>query len=82
MVVVLRVSGVLTVLLGIVLGIAVDQVLFAVAAIGLIDFVMAWLFASGRIGPDAQRPRDAAAQDDAAAAAEVDPSYNPYARED
>ena len=82
LIIVLCVSGVLTVLAGIALGIAVKPVLFAIAAAGIVDFVMAWLFASGRVGPDAQRRREAEAAGDPTAIAEVDPTYNPYARED
>ena len=62
--------------------IALAGVTFAsIAALGLFDLVLAWLFASGRIGPQSAR-RAAAEAGDAAAIAEADRSYNPYARED
>ena len=67
---------------GIVLGFVISPALFAIVAVGIFDFVIAGLIASGRIGPDAQRRRAAAEQGDAAAVAEADPSFNPYARED
>jgi len=66
------------VLAGIALGVAVEPALFAICLIGVVDFALAWLFTSGRLGHEAQRRREAAAEGEAAA----DPSYNPYARED
>lgn len=51
--------------------------------LGLVDVVLAALFAGGRIGPlAARRQAEAEAEGDAAAIAESDPAYNPYARED
>jgi hypothetical protein len=64
------------------LGAAVSSALYAVALVSLIDFALAWAFATGRIGPLARRRADAEATGGAAAEAELDPSYNPYARED
>ena len=78
---VLYLSGAITVVLGIALGFVISPVLFAAVAVGLVDFVIAGLFSSGRIGPLAAR-RAAAEAGDAAAIAEADPSFNPYARED
>jgi hypothetical protein len=77
----LYISGVVTTVVGVALGIALDPILFVIAAIGLSDFVLGWLFATDRIGPGAAR-RKAAASGEAAAMAESDPSFNPYARED
>ena len=77
----LYLSGAVTLVLGVALGLAIAPVFFGIAALGLLDFVLAWLFASGRIGPLSAR-RAAAEAGDAAAVAEADPSFNPYARED
>ena len=79
---ILDLSAMITVAAGIVLGFVISPALFAIVAVGIFDFVIAGLIASGRIGPDAQRRRAAAEQGDAAAVAEADPSFNPYARED
>ncbi len=68
-------------MLGIALGFLVTPVAFAAVALGIADFVIAGLFSSGRIGPLAARRR-AVESGDAAAIAEADPSFNPYARED
>ena len=73
---VLTVSGVATVGIGIALGIAIDPLLFLVVLVGLADLAFARLFASGRLGGPREEPAEAAA------IAEADPSYNPYARED
>ena len=78
---ILYVSGAITIVIGIALGIAISPVAFAAVALGIFDFVLAGLFSSGRIGPLAAR-RAAAEAGDAAAVAEADPSFNPYARED
>jgi hypothetical protein len=78
---VLYLSGAITVVLGIALGFVISPALFAAVALGIADFVIAGLFSSGRIGPLAAR-RAAAEAGDAAAVAETDPSFNPYARED
>jgi hypothetical protein len=78
---VLYLSGAITIVLGLVLGLVITPVLFAAVALGIVDFVIARLFASGRIGPLAAR-RAATEAGDAAALAEADPSFNPYARED
>ena len=71
----LTISGIATIVVAIVLGAIVEPYLYAIAVIGLVDFVLARLFASGRLGA---QPTGA----DAATIAESDPSYNPYARED
>ena len=78
---ILYLSGAITVVLGIALGFVISPALFAAVALGVADFVIAGLFSSGRIGPLAAR-RAAAEAGDAAAVAETDPSFNPYARED
>jgi hypothetical protein len=70
----LYLSAAITIVVGIALGFVVGPVWFAVVAVGLLDIVVARLFASGRLG--------GAGKSDPVAAAEVDPSYNPYARED
>jgi hypothetical protein len=72
----LIISGVATIILAIVLGIAIDPLIYLLALVGIADFVIARLFASGRLGGTAGSPGEAAAM------AESDPSYNPYARED
>ena len=77
--------GVLTVAVGIILGIAVDPILFLVAALGLLDFILAALFASGRLGstPYDQPPGEPLLDPDVVGAEPSDdPSYNPHARED
>lgn len=79
---ILYLSATITVVAGIVLGFVISPALFAIVAVGIFDFVLAGLVASGRIGPDAQHRRAAASEGDAAAVAEADPSFNPYARED
>jgi hypothetical protein len=77
----LYLSGVVTLVVGIVLGLLFEPVFFLIAAFAIIDFVLARLYETGRIGPLAGR-RHAEESGDAAAVAESDPSYNPYARED
>lgn len=72
----LTATGVLTLVIAIVLGIVIDPLLFTLVLVGLFDLVFARLFASGRIGGADPGPTEAAV------AAEADPSYNPYARED
>jgi hypothetical protein len=74
-------SGAITVVAGIALGFVISPILLAAVALGIVDFVIAGLFASGRIGPLAAERR-AAASGDAGVIAETDPSFNPYARED
>ncbi len=78
---ILYLSGAITIVLGVALGLAISPVFFAVGALGILDFVIARLIAAGRIGPLAAR-RAATEAGDAAALAEADPSFNPYARED
>ncbi len=77
----LRLSGVVTVAVGIALGLLIAPALFAIAALGVVDFILARMFERGRIGPLARRA-EAEASGDAALIAESDPTYNPYARED
>jgi hypothetical protein len=71
----LRISGLITIAICVVLGIVVTPVIFFGVLVGIIDLVLAMAFARGWIGgtePDL----------DAAQRAEDDPSYNPYARQD
>lgn len=77
----LRLSGVVTAVASIALGLLIAPALFAIAALGVVDFALARLFERGPIGPLASR-RAAEASGDAATIAESDPTYNPYARED
>ena len=78
----LVISGVVAIVAGVIAGAAIDPIFYAIAAVSLIDFVVAWAFATGRIGPTADRRRAAEASGDIAAEAQADPSFNPYARED
>lgn len=75
-------GAVLTAAVGIYLGATITPALYALAGVALVDLALAWAYATGRIGPAAQRRREAEASGDAAMAAEVDPTFNPYARED
>ncbi len=74
----LVVSGVITIVVGVVLAIAVAPLLGLIAAVGIVDFVLAWAFATGRLTPPGARVEDRLAPGDAS----LDRSYNPYARED
>ena len=69
--------AVVAVLLGLLFG----AVYYLIALFALVDFVIARLFETGKIGPLAGR-REAEESGDAATIAESDPSYNPYARAD
>ena len=69
----LRVSAAITVVAGIVCGLVVSPALFGLVLVGVVDLVLARMFASGRLGSQTADP---------VAAVESDPSYNPYARED
>ena len=81
-------TGLLLVVVGVIVGIWQGAVFFLIAAVGALDLVVAWAFASGRIGlsranvvpPTGAEPE--AGPDVAAHEATDDPSYNPYARED
>jgi hypothetical protein len=75
-------GGLLTIGIAVYLGFAVGPGLFAIALLALADFALAWALATGRIGARADRLADAEPSGDAAAEAELDPSYNPYVRED
>jgi hypothetical protein len=77
----LYVSGVITLVVGVVLGLLFGAVYFLIALFAVADFIIARLYETGRIGPLAGR-REAEASGDAATVAESDPGYNPYARED
>ena len=69
---VLYLSGAITIVIAIVLGLVVDPLLFAIVLVGVADFVFARLFAAGTIGPLAARRR-ATESGDAAAVAESRP---------
>ena len=71
----LRISGVITIVVSIVLGIVVSPFAFIGVAVGVIDLILAMAMARGWIGRS--EPGD-----DTAARVEADSSYNPYARED
>ena len=75
-------GGLFTIGLAVYLGSSIDTGLYLIALVGLTDFAAAWAFATGRIGPLAQRRRAAEGGGDVVAEVERDPSYNPYARED
>jgi hypothetical protein len=75
-------GGLFSIGVAVYLGSAVDSVLYLVALVGITDFVVAWAFSTGKIGPLAQRRRAAEASGDVVAELEQDPTYNPYARED
>lgn len=77
----LYVSGVITLVVGVLLGLLFEPLFFLIAAFAIADFVIARLYETGRIGPLAGRRRSEASGD-AAATAEADADYNPYARED
>ena len=77
----LYLSGVVTLAVGVLLGLEFGAVYFLIALFALVDFVIARLFETGKIGPLAGR-RQAEESGDAATIAEFDPTYNPYARED
>jgi hypothetical protein len=75
-------GGIVAIVVGGIAGALVEPYLYAIAAVALIDFALAWAFASGRLGSTAERRRVAQSSGDLAAEAEADPSFNPYARED
>jgi hypothetical protein len=75
-------GGVVSVAVGVLAGALIETYLYAIAALALIDFALAWAFATGRIGATAARHRTAGAGEDLAAQAQADPSYNTYARDD
>ena len=53
----------ITVVVGIVLGFVIDPILFAVVGFAIVDFVIAAMFSSGRIGPLAARRKAVASGD-------------------
>jgi membrane protein implicated in regulation of membrane protease activity len=77
----LYVAGVITLAVGILLGLLFSALYLLIAAFAIVDFVLARLYETGRIGPLASRGQ-AEDSGDAATVAESDPDYNPYARED
>ena len=78
----LALGGLFTIGLAVYLGSAVSSGLYLIAIVALTDFAAAWAFATGRIGPLAQRRRAAEERGELATELERDPSFNPYARED
>jgi hypothetical protein len=78
---ILALSGSSLVVAGIALGFVLEPFLFALVPIGILDFALAYMFSTGRLGQtDGRGPAVAAGEE--AAVAELDPSVNPYARED
>jgi hypothetical protein len=77
----LTIAGVLTLIVGIVLGATVEPLLYVVALSAVIDFALAYGYATGRLGAADQARRDTEVANEQAMLAE-DPSLNPYARED
>jgi Flp pilus assembly protein TadB len=75
---ILVLTGAATIVLGIVLGALVWAPLYAIAALALVDFGLAWAYSNGRmrVASGGSAPAPGAADPSA------DPSYNPYARED
>ena len=71
----LRISGLITIAVSVVLGITVTPIIFIGVLVGATDFILAMAFERGWIGRSDSGP-------DAAERAEDDPTYNPYARED
>jgi hypothetical protein len=80
----LIVGGILVIALAIALAVLIHPLYLAIALFSVLDFALAWAFATGRMGPRAVRRQAEAAGSagDAAVAAEADPSYDPYALED
>jgi hypothetical protein len=66
-------GGVMTMVAAVLLAGLVSPFFAALALFGFADFWLAWMFASARLGPLAELKRTDPG---------VDPSYNPYARED
>jgi predicted membrane protein len=77
----LYLSAVVTLVVAVLLGLLFGAVYFLIALFAVVDFVIARLFETGKIGPLAGR-RQAEDSGDAATIAESDPGNNPYARED
>ena len=94
----LLVSGAAMLIGGVAVAIAIGEpVALIIALVGAVDLALGFAFRSGRIGAFAYRPGRPGARDDATSgggvdvgpgadpsgsSGEVDPSYNPYARED
>jgi hypothetical protein len=75
---VLTIAGVVTIVVGVVLGAIVTPLLYLIALSAIFDFALAYAYATGRIGTGDQ----VTATPEGPQAAGEDPSYNPYARED
>ena len=71
----LRISGLITIAICVVLGILVTPIIFFGVLVGVIDLALAMAFDRGWIG-------ETQADVDVAERVEEDPSYNPYARQD
>ena len=71
----LRISGLVTIAICVVLGIVVTPFILFGVLVGIVDLVLAMAFDRGWIGATEPGP-------DAAQRAEDDPTYNPYARQD
>ena len=76
----LYVSAVISVIAGVVFGLTITPIFFALVAVGVVDAAIAYLFSSGRLGGSATAHGQMSGPDDAAV--EADPSDDPYARED
>jgi len=77
---ILALSGVATLLIGVLIGLLLTPWGFAAAAFGLADFAFIGLVRSGVVG--SYRGGGAETGPAGAEAPELDPSSNPYARED
>jgi hypothetical protein len=75
----LYLSAAISVVAGILFGLTITPIFFALVAVGVLDAAIAYLFSTGRLGGSGSA---APAGDPAATEVDVDPSYNPYARED
>jgi hypothetical protein len=71
---------VISVIAGVVFGLTITPIFFALIAVGVFDAAIAYLFSSGRLGGGATAAGQTSGPDDAAA--EADPSHDPYARGD
>jgi hypothetical protein len=93
----LVVSGAAMLIGGVAVAIAIGEpAALIIALVGAVDLALGFAFRSGRIGAFAHRPSPPGAREDMAAGGvsgdptasdppsdgELDPSYNPYARED
>ena len=77
----LYLSAVISVIAGLVFGLTITPIFFALIAVGVFDAAIAYLFSSGRLGGGATALGQTSGLDDVDPV-EPDPSYDPYARED